>query len=180
MKNYGTIIPGLQIDGKPAPYPVINERAVRATAGLMFAIGITTLISIIKTGDYTMLYVVVPLFWTDFFLKAVFSPSYSIFGFFGRKIVQNQKPEYVGVIQKRFAWSIGLTLASSMMIIAIGLGIRGTLPFSICLTCLTFMWLESAFGICVGCKIYGFLLNKKIMKQPEFKPACPGGACSIN
>jgi hypothetical protein len=28
----GTIIPGLKINGKPAPYPVLNERAIRATA----------------------------------------------------------------------------------------------------------------------------------------------------
>jgi hypothetical protein len=31
----GEVIPGLKINGKPAPYPVMNERAVRATAGLM-------------------------------------------------------------------------------------------------------------------------------------------------
>ncbi len=179
MKNYGQIIPGLKINGQPAPYPVINERAVRATAGIMFILGIITLFTITSTGRYEALYIIVPLFWLDFFLKTIFGPEYSIFGFFGKLAVRKQKPEYVGVIQKRFAWSIGLLLASTMMILAIGLGVRGPIPFSICLTCLTFMWLESAFGICVGCKIYGFLLEKGLMKKPKFRPACPGGACSI-
>jgi len=32
---YGKTIPGLTIDGKPAPYAVVNEREVRAGAGLM-------------------------------------------------------------------------------------------------------------------------------------------------
>ncbi|MBD3328234.1 DUF4395 family protein [Candidatus Peregrinibacteria bacterium] len=181
MKNeYGKIIPGLQINGKPAPYPVVNERSIRATAGIMFAIGFFTFATILYTRDYTLMYIIVPLFWLDFFLKAVFDPKYSIFGFFGRLFVRGQKPEYVGAIQKRFAWSLGLAMATTMMIIAIGFGIRGVAPFAICMTCLLFMWMESALGICVGCKIYSFLLKKGVMKMPEFKPACPGGACSIN
>lgn len=179
MATFGKVIPGLEIDGQPAPYPVVNERAVRATAGLMLGIGLVTLFTIVKTGNYTMLYVVVPLFWLDFLLKVVFGPAYSIFGFFGRRIVSKQKPEYVGAIQKRFAWSMGLILASAMMILAIGFGVRGAVPFAICMTCLTFMWMEAAFGICVGCKIYGFLLERGIMKEPEYRPACPGGACSL-
>lgn len=179
-KEYGKIIPGLEINGKPAPYPVVNERAIRATAGIMFVLGFFTFATIFYTSDYTLMYIIVPLFWLDFFLKAVFDPRYSIFGFFGRLFVRGQKPEYVGAIQKRFAWSLGLALATAMMIIAIALGIRGVAPFAICMTCLLFMWMESALGICVGCKIYSFLLKKGVMKMPEFKPACPGGACSIN
>ncbi len=42
-KHIWHIIPDLQIHGAPAPYPVLNERAIRATAWLMFAIGISTL-----------------------------------------------------------------------------------------------------------------------------------------
>ncbi len=36
---YGRVIPGLMIHGKPAPYPVLNERAIRAGAGIVFAFG---------------------------------------------------------------------------------------------------------------------------------------------
>lgn len=37
--KYGKIIPGLKIHGVSAPYPVLNERAIRAGAGMMFAAG---------------------------------------------------------------------------------------------------------------------------------------------
>ncbi len=178
--DFAKVIPGLEIDGKPAPYPVVNERAIRATAGLMFVIGFSTFWHIRATGSYDLMYIVVPLFWLDFFLKTVFTPRWSIFGFFGRMFVRGQKPEYVGAIQKRFAWGIGLTLASVMMVVALGMSVRGWIPFAICMTCLFFMWLESACGICVGCKIYALLLKRGWVKTPEYRPACPGGVCSID
>lgn len=180
MKNYGKIIPDLIVQGKPAPYGVVNEREIRGSAGITFFIGIVTLAVVFFTKDVTLLYIVVPLFWIDFFVKTVFQPHYSIFGYLASLLVQKQKPEYVGAIQKRFAWSIGLVLASVMMITAIGFGIRGWLPFTICSLCLFFMWLETAFGICVGCNIYTWMLKKKLITEPEHKPVCAGGVCSID
>ncbi len=177
--TYGQVIPDLTIDGKPAPYGVINERAVRATAGIMFVIGFSTLWYTRTTSDFTLMYIVVPLFWLDFFLKAVFAPKYSVIGFFGRMLVKKQKPEWVGAIQKRFAWGIGLFMATLMIIGTLMLGLRGSYPLTICGICLTFMWLETSAGICVGCKIYTFLTKHNIIKKPEHAPACPGGACSI-
>jgi len=177
--SYGTTIPGLKIDGKDAPFPVVNEREIRAAAGLMFLLGGMTFAYVFFTRDYLPIYVLIPLFWLDFFLKTVFQPKYSIFGWIASWMVRGQKPEYVGAIQKRFAWGIGLTLASVMLIFVVGLGVRGILPFSICSICLFFMWMESALGICVGCKIYAQLLKWKILKEPAVRPTCPGGACSI-
>ncbi len=177
--TYGQIIPGLVINGEAADYPVVNERAIRATAGIMFVIGFFAFFNAFFLKDFAYMYFVVPAFWLDFLLKTVFGPKYSIFGFFGRLFVKGQKPEYVGVIQKRFAWGIGLLLSSIMMVAAVGLGVRGVLPLSICLTCLFFMWMETALGICVGCKIYQYLLKKGIMPRPKTMPACPGGVCSI-
>lgn len=176
---YGTIIPGLTINNAPAPYPVVNEREIRAAAGLMFAAGFSVLWYIRGTGDYTPIYYIVPLFWLEFFLKTVLSPNVSIFGFLTAWMVRNQKPEYVGAIQKRFAWALGLAMATVMMIVAVFLHIRGWTPFLICITCLVLMWMESALGICVGCKIYSWLLRKRLIPEPEHRPACPGGVCSI-
>ena len=95
-------------------------------------------------------------------------------------MVKNQKPEYTGAIQKRFAWSLGLLMAVSMIIISMVFQTRGALPFSVCIVCLSLLWLESAFGICVGCKMYYGLMNLGIIKKPKEMPACPGGVCSIN
>lgn len=161
------------------PYAVVNEREIRAAAGLMFLIGSITFAVVFFTKNYTPMHVIVPLFWLDFFLKTVFQPKYSIFGLLGGLMVKNQTPEYVGAIQKRFAWGIGLVLASIMLVFAVGMGVRGALPITICSICLFFMWMESALGICVGCKIYSQLLKWKILKEPAVRPTCPGGACSI-
>jgi hypothetical protein len=169
---YGQKVPNI-------PYPVVNEREIRAAAGLMFLIGIITFCTVFFTRDYFLMHVVVPIFWLDFFLKSVFAPRFSIFGFLGGLMVRNQTSEYVGAIQKRFAWSLGLILATTMVIVAIFLEIHGWAPFAICATCLSFMWMETALGVCVGCQIYQWLLKKKIIPQPEHQPTCPGGVCSL-
>ncbi len=179
MKQYGTSIPNLVINNKPAPYPVVNEREIRGAAGIMFLIGIITFAVVFFTQNFLPLYIIVPLFWLDFFVKTVFQPQYSIFGFLAGFFVSNQKPEYVGAIQKRFAWAIGLFLATLMIVLAIILGVRGWPLFAICSVCLFFMWLESAFGICVGCSIYTWLIKKEVIGEPEHKPACAGGVCEI-
>ena len=54
---------------------------------------------------------------------------------------------------KRFAWTLGLGDGLAMTVIT-NIGIRGTLPRTICLICLTLMWMESALGLCLGCAIY--------------------------
>jgi hypothetical protein len=178
--KYGKIITNLKINGVEANYPVINEREVRGAAGIMFLLGAITFAIVFFTGNNFLLYILVPVFWLDFLLKTVFQPHYSIFGFIANYIVRKQTPEYVGVIQKRFAWSLGLFLASVMMIVVLLLGVRGILPFAICSICLFLMWIESSFGICVGCKIYSYLIKKRIIPSPEVKPACAGNVCSID
>lgn len=176
---YGTIIPNLTIHGQPAPYPVVNERRVRGAAGIMFAIALSTFVYVLSTKNFTPVYVVVPIFWLDFFLKTVIHPKYSLFGNLARPFVQNQEPEWVGAIQKRFAWGIGLVLATIMIVGPIFMHIRGLLPFTVCSICIFFMWLETAFGICAGCKIYGFMIKRGILHEPDVREACPGGACRI-
>lgn len=175
----GKIIPGLEIDGKLAPYPVLNERAVRAGAGIMLALGASAFSLAFLTQDYRLLKVVVVFFFIDFFTKVVLGPKFSPVANVANLIVKAQKPEYVGAIQKRFAWSIGLFMASLMIALLYGLDVRGPINLGICLMCLTFMWLETSCGICVGCKIYYGLVRLGALKQPVFPPACPGGACPI-
>jgi len=177
--TYGSVIPNLKINGVEAPYPVVNERAIRATAGIMFALGFFTLLyTIFHCGDMRVAQFVVPLFTLDFLLKVI-NPLYSPLGFLGRLLTKNQKPEYVGAIQKRFAWLLGLIMASAVSIILFVFQIRGPLPIILCSICLLLMWLESACGICVGCKIYYWLVDKKLIKKPDVNPACPGGVCDI-
>ena len=178
-KDIWQIIPGLEIHGKPAPYGVLNERAIRATAWIMFALWFFTMMYAFFTQDFTLLKIVVTTFFFDFLIKVLWGPKYSPIAFLGKKLVSNQKPEYVWAIQKRFAWTLGLIMSGSILTISIFLGIKWALPLALCGTCLGLMWLETSAGICVGCKIYYFLVNKKIIKEPTVRPACPGWACSL-
>lgn len=188
---YGRIIPGLEIHGVPAPYGVVNERAVRAGAGLMFAIGFFTAITVFYERDFLFAFIVVFLFWVDFLLKTIIGPQASYFGMIGKWLTKNQRPEYVGAIQKRFAWSIGVGISSIVLLIlgyqvfftatcipvAFGLSTLCLISMGLCGICLIFMWLESVVGFCVGCAIYQWFVDKGVMKQEEFSPVCPGGVC---
>ncbi len=174
--TYGKIIHGLKIDGKSAEYPVLNERDARAAAGIMFVLGIAAFVFSFFEKNYIMLNFVIISFALEFLIRIIdfeYAPFYNI----GRFIVRKQRPDYTGAIQKRFAWSLGLMMAGSMIIIGVILKIRGALPFTFCMACLSLLWLETSFGICVGCKIYHFLMKKGIIKEPDVMPACPGGAC---
>jgi hypothetical protein len=176
---YGTVVPNLVLYGKPAPYPVLNERAVRAGAGVMFALGIFAVFHAMYLADYTYLYVVAPFFFFDFLMKVVVGIRFSPIAQVGALLVSNQSPEYVGAVQKRFAWSIGLVLSGVMVLLLHVFEVRGPVNLGICTLCLTFMWLESVVGFCVGCTVYAWLLKAGIITQPEHKPVCAGNVCGI-
>lgn len=177
--SFGEIIPGLIIHGKPAPYPVVNEREVRAVAGIMLVIAMFSFFQAFYLQELLYLKVTVIMFLIEFFLKTILGTRFSIFGLIVRPIIKKQAPEYVGAIQKRFAWSLGLIFATTMSLMLFVFGTTGLPNLIMCSICMTLMFLETSFGICVGCAIYGFLIDKKIIKSPEYRPACPGNVCSI-
>lgn len=177
--TYGKIIPGLTIYGKPAPYPVLNERAVRAGAGMMFAVGFFSFMQAFYLKEYQYLSYTVLFFFFDFLMKVVVGTRFSPVSTLANFVVRKQAPEYIGAVQKRFAWTIGLVLSGTMVLLVWVFGVRGPVNLMICLTCLVFMFLETSFGICVGCSIYNYLLAKGIIPMPEHKPACPGNVCAI-
>lgn len=89
-----------------------------------------------------------------------------------RFAVRGMKPEYVGAPQKHFAWSIGLALATIMMYF-IWTGIHlPIVKIPICVLCLFFFFFETAFGICIGCKLYKLLYGAKAQY-------CPGESCEL-
>jgi uncharacterized membrane protein len=176
---YGRIIDGLILDGAPATYGVVNEKDARAGAGLMFVIGVITFAYTLFYRDFNLLTIVVLAFTAEFLIRVI-NPHFAPFYALGSFIVKKQRPEYAGAIQKRFAWSLGLAMAISMIIIALFLKVRGPIPFTICTICLILLWLETSFGICVGCKLYYGLMKAGVIKKPEVMPACAGGVCPID
>lgn len=83
----------------------------------MFTLGFFTFLVTYYTQEYTLALVVVAFFWLDFLLKVI-NPRYSVIGKIANLFTKNKEKLWVGAIQKRFAWSIGLFL-SSMVLIAL-------------------------------------------------------------
>ena len=176
--EFGQTIPGLKIRGKEANYPVMDERSVRAGAGIMLMLAVFAFSHAFLTKNFAYLNIFVLLFFTEFLIRVAINPDYAPIYILGRYLVRKQEPEWVGAIQKRFAWTLGLIMAGSMIIIVPILQIRGALPLSICSICIFLLWAESTLGICVGCKIYTALIKHKII-NPKVRAACPGGACEL-
>src|SRR6266566_9093598 len=90
--------------------PVLNEREIRASAGILFLATFISLMLIIFKDNFLPIKYVITLFFSDFIIRVFVNPKYSPTLIIGRLIVRNQVPEYVGAQQKKFAWVIGLVL----------------------------------------------------------------------
>ncbi len=178
-RGFGEIVPNLVIDGQKIDYPVLNDRGVRAGAGIMLVLGISAFVAALFTQTFWPLQILIVLFLIEFSIRIFLNPKYAPISALGELIVSNQRPDYSGAIQKQFAWWLGFLMALSMFFVVIVFGVRGAVPFAFCSVCLLLFWLETSFGICVGCKLYG-LFRRFGMFQDQAKPVCPGGACTIN
>ena len=141
--------------------PVLNEREIRASAGILFLFVFMSLMLVIFKQYFIMIKYVISFFLTDFLIRVFVNPKYSPTLILGRLIVRNQIPEYVGAQQKKFAWIIGVVLAAIMFIFLVIVNAYSPITGIICLVCLVFLFFESAFGICLGCKFYSMFYKEK-------------------
>src|SRR5678815_4118196 len=88
--------------------PVLNEREIRASAGILFLATFISLMLIIFKNNFLPIKYVITIFLTDFIIRVFINPKFSPTLIIGRLIVSNQVPEYVGAQQKKFAWLIGI------------------------------------------------------------------------
>nr|WP_319512398.1 DUF4395 domain-containing protein [uncultured Draconibacterium sp.] len=151
--------------------PVLNEREIRAAAGMLFMLMFIS-IQQATQGNFTPLKYAIVIFLTDMLIRVLINPKYSPTLILGRWIVRNQTPEYVGARQKKFAWKIGLALATTMLILAVIVNSYSPITGIICMICLVFLFFEAVFGICLGCKFYPLLFKEKVQY-------CPGEVCDI-
>jgi hypothetical protein len=149
---------------------VLNEREIRAAAGIMFLATFLSLILILFDNNFLPVKYVITLFFADFFIRVFINPRFSPTLIIGRLIVGRQTPEYVGAGQKRFAWIIGLVLSATMFAFMVVVNAYSPITGITCLICLIFLFFESAFGICLGCKLYSLFYKGKTQY-------CPGEVC---
>ena len=159
--QFGQELPGYSV-------PVLNERAVRAGAGLLFFFAIVSFMHAWLLGDFQPTRVFVVAFLIDFTLRIFVNPRYAPSLILGQWVVRKQQPEYVGAPQKRFAWAIGFVLALTMLYLIVIQGVMGPVNLIVCALCLLLLFFETAFGICLGCMVY----NRFNRNQAQW---CPGG-----
>ena len=150
---------------------VLNEREARAAAGILFIGAFIGLTNGAMLGTPIFSEFFVTFFAFDFTLRVI-QPRYSPSLLLGRFFVRNQKPEYVGATQKRFAWILGLILAYPMFYYLVIDFQPNPIKVLVCLICMLLLFFESAFSICFGCKIFTWFKRK----DPMY---CPGGVCEI-
>lgn len=161
----GQYVPGYEV-------PVINERAVRAAAGILFLAGGAAMAAAVAAGSTQPMQPFGLFFMMDMLIRVLVGDRWSPTLALGRLAVRRQQPEWVGAEQKAFAWWLGFGLAvvscSTMGLFAAPLW----LTLALCSICLSFLFLETAFGICVGCALQARFGRT----APRY---CPGGTCEL-
>ncbi len=150
--------------------PVLNERAVRAGAGILFLPAMIAFMNAWLVGNFQPTRVFVVMFLLDFTIRIFINPRFAPSLILGQWVVRKQQPDYVGAPQKRFAWAIGFVLALAMLYLMVIHRVVGPINLIVCSICLLLLFFETAFGICIGCKLYN-MFNRN---QAQL---CPGGVC---
>jgi hypothetical protein len=152
--------------------PVLNEREIRASAGILFVFMSVSLMLILFKGNFLMIKYFIIAFLTDLVIRVFVNPRFSPSLIIGRLIVSRQVPEYVGAAQKKFAWKIGIILAGLMFFLLVVVNSTSIITGFTCLICLVFLFFESAFGICLGCLFYGLFYKREAQY-------CAGEICDV-
>jgi len=161
--QFGEHVEGYQV-------PVLNEREIRAAAGIMFFFAFLSLMMILFKNEFLLAKTVIYLFFFDFLIRLLINPRYAPTLIIGRMIVGNQTPEYVGAPQKKFSWFIGLALSGAMFGLMVVYNTWSIFTGLSCLICLIFLFFEAVFGICLGCLVYNLIYKEKAK-------LCPGNVC---
>jgi len=172
------VLTGRTDGGKPVVAPVVNEHVVRAAAGITMVMGAVAFAYAYFEHRYWGLQVAASFLFAEFLVRVTAGISRSPVGLLAGWMTQRQPPDWVSAKPKRFAWTLGLAMTGFMTIITND-GIRGWLPRSICLVCLTLMWLESVLDLCLGCEIHGLLVRRGWARKDEAYEICAHGACDV-
>jgi len=140
---------------------VLNEREVRAAAGILFVFAIIAFMNswLLWNFTYTKIFVIYFLF--DFFIRLFINPKFAPSLILAKIIVWKQEVEYVWAPQKRFAWWVWFILGLIILYTLVLSNIVWPQNMIICVLCLVLFAFESMFGICIWCKIYNIFNKNK-------------------
>ena len=115
-------------------------------------------------------WLLVPLAY-GFWARVLTGPSLSPLGQVATRVIAPRlpvAPRPVAGPPKRFAQAIGLVFSSTAVVLWFGVGAQGATGS--CRSAGRGALLESAFGLCLGCKVFAFLM--RIGLVPDVSAAC--------
>jgi hypothetical protein len=175
---YGQLLRGVTEDGRTLRAGVFNENEVRAAAGVTMVLGAVAFAYAWFAKVYLPIQLVAVFFFLEFLVRVTLGLRRSPVGRLARWMVRRQPPHWVSAKPKRFAWTLGMVMAGTMTLIA-ALGVRGPLPLTICLICLSLMWLEAVLGLCLGCEMHRLLVRRRWIAPDGDFEICTHGACTV-
>ena len=133
------------------PNPV-NERAARVVAGGVVLI----CIAVLATGQGWLL---VPLAF-GFWARVLTGPSLSPLGQLATRVVAPRlgEPRLVAGPPKRFAQAMGVAFSTTALVLWFGAGLH-TAALVVIGLLLVAAFLESALGLCLGCRVFAVLMR---------------------
>ncbi|HZE05105.1 MAG TPA: DUF4395 domain-containing protein [Solirubrobacteraceae bacterium] len=139
------------------PNPV-NEKAARTVAAFVLA----TVVVILLTGWHWLL---IPLAY-GFWARVATGPSLSPLGWTAQNVIAPRLGEKKPVSgpPKRFAQLMGAVMSTAALVLALIAG-DPTAANIVLLLFLPAAGLESIFGYCVGCRVFGLLMRAGIVPE---------------
>jgi hypothetical protein len=167
------------VGGNELRAAAVNEHQAKAAAGITLALGAVAFVYANFDKLFWPIRTVSAFFFVDFLIRVTVGLERSPSGIVAGWMTRRHPPQWVSAKPKRFAWTLGLVMALAMAVIT-NSGIHGLLPRTICLICLTLMWLEAVLGLCLGCEIYGLMVRRGWRAPDDAFEVCARGACDLH
>lgn len=151
--------------------PVVNERAVRASAGLLFLAGFSAWLYGVITGDLQPMRAFGILFAVEMYVRLFLGTRFTPTLVIGTLITRAQRPEWVEARSKQFAWGLGFAMAIAGCLALGWLGLPAVIAQTVCGICLVLLYVEAVFGYCLGCE----LARRFSREKPTL---CAGDTCT--
>jgi Domain of unknown function (DUF4395) len=139
------------------PNPV-NDKAARTVAAVVLAGVVVTL----ATGWYWLLIPITYGFWA----RVLTGPKLSPLGWLAMNVIGPRLGEkrYVSGPPKRFAQALGTVMSSAALVLGLILGLHTAADIVLALF-IPAAGLESIFGYCIGCKLFGLLMRVGLVPE---------------
>ncbi len=140
----------------------INETATRARAGILNALSATTIFLLIAYPELDPVIYVGPYVIFDMLVAALFGLTpLSPAGVLGTAISWKFPPQWKPIKPKRFAWLLGAGLGVTCLAFRL-LEMDVMWMIGVVAICYVLTWLEAVLGFCVGCWMYGLLVERGV------------------